>query len=45
MAHSPQDLLRYIDHYTNLGVDGIFIYQADQFTANPFLNKVFAPVE
>lgn len=37
MAHSPESINRYIEHYTKLGVDGIFVYQGDQVTGNPYL--------
>lgn len=42
MHHSPKDVAEAIDHYTERGVDGIFVYQADQFTANPYLKHVFS---
>ncbi|RKN82154.1 hypothetical protein [Paenibacillus ginsengarvi] len=41
MAHSPESINRYIEHYTKLGVDGIFVYQGDQVTGNPYLFNLF----
>lgn len=41
MANTPDDIEKYFKHYENEGVDGIFIYQADQFSANPYINKLF----
>jgi hypothetical protein len=38
--HSPSDIVRYMATYDELGVDGIFMYQADELTGNPYLNKL-----
>ncbi|MDF2720802.1 MAG: hypothetical protein K0Q59_477 [Paenibacillus sp.] len=40
-AHSPESINRYIDYYAKLGVDGIFVYQGDQVTGNPYLYNLF----
>jgi hypothetical protein len=42
LGHSPDSLRRYIDQFTQLGVDGIFVYQADQMTGNPYLFNLYA---
>ncbi|MBP1993407.1 hypothetical protein [Paenibacillus eucommiae] len=41
MAHTPNDLKSYFEHYESLGVDGIYMYQGDQFTSNPYLKRMF----
>lgn len=41
MHHTPKQLAEAIDAYTERGVDGIFVYQGDQFTANPYLSAIF----
>lgn len=41
MHHSPKDVTDAIDAYRAAGVDGIFVYQGDQFTANPYLAHLF----
>lgn len=42
MHHSPKDVSEAIDAYRATGVDGIFVYQGDQFTANPYLAHLFS---
>lgn len=41
ISHSPQNIAEYLEHYDRLGVDGIFVYQADQVTGNPYLTRRF----
>lgn len=41
VAHTPADVVDVAAEYTAAGTDGFFIYQADQFTGNPYLNKFF----
>jgi hypothetical protein len=41
-THTPKDIIRYFNHYNQEGVDGVFIYQADQITANPYTSSLFA---
>lgn len=40
LPHSPSDIRRYVAAYDKLGVDGLFIYQADELSGNPYLNKL-----
>lgn len=44
MHHTPKQLAEAIDAYTARGVDGIFVYQGDQFTANPYLSPILGAV-
>lgn len=41
MHHSPKDVQEALEAYRTAGVDGIFVYQGDQFTANPYLAHLF----
>ncbi|MBD2861650.1 hypothetical protein [Paenibacillus oceani] len=41
MHHTPKDVVEAIDAYTAQGAAGIFVYQADQFTAQPYLRSLF----
>ncbi len=40
-AHTPNDIMQYMNHYNNERADGIFMYQGDQFTPNPYINALF----
>ncbi|MDF2816002.1 MAG: hypothetical protein K0Q81_2202, partial [Paenibacillus sp.] len=42
MAHTPSDLIKAYSNYEKKAADGIFIYQADLITANPYLNDLFS---
>lgn len=41
LHHTPQDVRDAVRSYRERGVGGIFFYQGDQFTGNPYLEKLF----
>lgn len=41
LHHTPQDVRKAVQAYRERGVDGIFFYQADHFTGNLHLQKLF----